>query len=374
MSTRQVVDVHVDNIFVDQGNGKQKKDKKILYYSDFSDYSPATGGIGKFSYYSDLSNFSTASGVGNFSYFTSGSTAGDDAVVTYDATNKYLDVNSATFSKTWTAATPDKYGALDHVKYLVFNNKPIDLYDDGSEIFYESSIACKQIIGTIPAALQPGITDPNADIRLGSGALNLIEYSSNIVFDLFLSNNTIYAYYERLPFNRSDYGGTGTLYQAFSYAIPIGHRNSVDPLSDFVKVAIGVNRTEGYVRYFVDDIEQFRINRIGYPLDRKYCIAEIGGTPEHVEPKKLFFGFGHFTLLDMTNPLNITNPTVADGGPYANSPLLQLGLAAGYVDPHKVAVSDGSAIQSTFLSTSDVNRLFNNGARTRLKYLRVCRS
>ena len=340
-------------------------------------------------------------GTGNYYYFSSGGTDGDDAVVAYDSTNKYLDVNSGVggggFTKTWTASIPDATGGLDHVKYLVYRNGAIPLPDNGDEFVYEAYIAAQTQPGTVPSGGEPmdlGVTNAGDDIRIAGAAINTIDYVSWIVCDIFFSNETIYAFYERLPFGKPSFGGAGPDYHAFSHCIPIAKRNKDDPLSQFDKVAIAYNRAAGTVRYLVNDQEKFVVKDIGLPIDRKYRILDHAGPALKVDLQQTNVGFGTFTLLDMNNPVLDSLPAAlagaAAGGVVADSinpnrPLVQLGLDAQYIDPQRTdaLTGDDLAVGSApnaesgdydFLVKADADtssRLFGNGARLRIKWLRT---
>ena len=52
------------------------------------------------------------------------------------------------------------------------------------------------------------------------------------------------------------------------------------------------------VRWFVNGKECFRVDRIGYRIDRQYMTLDHGGDEVLVDPKQLDFGMGLFTLLD----------------------------------------------------------------------------
>jgi hypothetical protein len=241
----------------------------------------------------------------------------------------------------------------------------------------------------------PNVSNPKSDIRLCGGAMNMIDYESWMVFDLFLSDETVYAFYERLPFGKPSFGGPGPDYHAFSHAIPIGKRNRTDPGLDFDTYAIGINRQKGYVRYFINGAEVLRINQIGMPLDRTYRILDHGGPPGLVDLKQINVGFGTFSLLDMLNPVSdvslpqfMSTYAVAPTEPnQPKFPLVQLGLDAQYIDSTRVDTSSGSDVAvnsspslltagSPFIFAVPVDagtstRLFGNGARLRLKWLNV---
>lgn len=267
---------------------------------------------------------------------------------------------------------------LDHVKFLVFQKNAYNAFKEG-EIVYEGVMSLQQTgLTGLPQILQSpsgiqGVSNANSDIRLAAGAFNCLDVETMMVFDFILSNEDIYAFYERLPFNRTEWGGLGPNYTAFSHAIPVGKRNIADPTNDFVKLAIGYNYHENTVRWLINDVEVFRVNRLGYPIERKYRLLEhnIPGTPqalvEIIRPKQLQYGFGTFSLMDMYNPQN--------PGQIDNAALVDLSVGVlPYANPIVTDVF-GTPIAPTFLSpyplagASGTN--FGQGAILKLKYVTV---
>ena len=136
--------------------------------------------------------------------------------------------------------------------------------------------------------------DPSDDLRLAAAAMTTIDFDTFMVFDLFLTNRRIYAFYERLPFARSRYGN----YAAFSYMIPVATRTPDERHA----LKIAYFKSAGIVRWFVNDREVFRVTRIGRRLDRQYLTLAHGGVEADVSPNQLDGGMGLFTLLDGSRP------------------------------------------------------------------------
>jgi hypothetical protein len=109
-----------------------------------------------------------------------------------------------------------------------------------------------------------------------------------MVFDVWITNNAIYPYYERLNLS-----GTAT-YLAFSSVFPPVHRNP----GDQNKVTVAYNRSAGTVRWLVDDREVARVDQIGFPAPGATTIISHGGTPQLAQPRQLNCGMALFTLLD----------------------------------------------------------------------------
>lgn len=353
-------------------------------------------------FFDDLTNFVVGSG-GNYYYFAFptpdfGLVLGDDGVASYDSSARNLTIDSSTFTKLWSIAvpTPDMIGnniagaigALDHVKYLVYRNGSIPLKEDGSDFVYEGVISAQQIFPEVlPSAYLEGITNINSDARLASSALNLIDFESWLVFDCFLTNETIYAVYERLPFGKPSYQqppGTGPDYEAFTHLIPLSKRVK----EGFDKIQVKINRKAGTVAWFVNGVEKYKINNLGVPIDRTYRFNNHGGTPTPVDLKQINVGFGNFTLMDFSNvvaDVSLTLTMVDTSSIQTNLPLLQLDADSRYFDPQRVVTATGAPIPVggipfagatpyDFIVKSDPDgdlRNFGQGAVMKLKYVRA---
>jgi hypothetical protein len=163
-----------------------------------------------------------------------------------------------------------------------------------------------------------------------------------MVFDIFFTNEHIYAFYEHLPFARSEFGGPYDRYAAFSYAIPIATRT---PLS-FDTVSVGYDKSAGVVSWYVNGQKKFSVDRIGYRIDRQYMLLDHGGTDESFSPNQLDCGMGMFTLLDGHGP--------------QHEGLVQLSSLPGfYFNPELGEPNPETFVDSASLASS---RLFGQGA------------
>ena len=274
--------------------------------------------------------------------------AGHDGTAT--ATENNMTVSSVPFT-----TTTD--GLFDHVKYLVYQSRSYVAPSCNYEIVYESVINATQTLPTeipYPDDLR-GVNNAAADPRVASSALNVVDPDNFLVFDIMFTNQQIFAVYERLPIGRTATNN----YCAFTHLIPIGQ---CDPTT-FTKVAIAYNKKAGYVRWLINGQEKFRVDRLGFPIDRKYRILDHGGIPSLIVPRNLLYGFGTFTLLDMYNP---NNP----GAEY-NSGLLRL---AGFPEFDPLLTTQvGEPVPATFVqNVYDANfALFGQGATMKLVYLTV---
>jgi Family of unknown function (DUF6081) len=237
-------------------------------------------------------------------YFNAGPFTGNDGIVT--TSNKGLEVvskgiNPITGEPAFTITLAQEQvngglsGGIDHVKWLAYMNntssKGYPGFDavSGKELSFETWIS-GQTYGTQFHPFGDAVKDPN-DIRLASFAFNTMDMESFMVFDFFITNNQIYAFYERLPFGRGEALGH---YAAFSYKIPVAKRNTTDV--HYLRIAY--DKDKGTVKWFVNNSEVFSVDKIGYKIDSKYMILDHGGEEQLVKPDQLVAGIGMFTLLD----------------------------------------------------------------------------
>ncbi len=168
-----------------------------------------------------------------------------------------------------------------------------------------------------------------------------------MVYDFWLTNSKIYAFYERLPFGRQNLGN----YAAFSFQIPVGTRRP----DDWHELGIAYDRAAGTVRWLVDDEERFKVDRIGYHIDRRYLTIDHGGTEEAVESRQLNGGMGLFTLLD--------------GYRETEQALVRLSSAEGfYFNP---AVGEPETLAFVDEQSNESSRLFGQGADLRMERFSV---
>ena len=235
-------------------------------------------------------------------------------------------------------------GALDHVKWLVYMNHVSSKGYPGFDAVPGKQLVCQstvsgQVFGTASNPFGAAVSNPYDDVRLASFAMNVIDFETFMVFDVFFTDQHIYAFYEHLPFGR---GPTLGDYAAFSYAIPIATRTPGDQHT----VAVAYDKTAGVVRWYVDGTQRFSVDQIGYRLSsRQYMLLDHGGTQESFSPNQLDCGMGMFTLLDGYGP--------------QNEGLVQLSSASNfYYNP-----SDGSSPENFFDTQSlQSNRIFGQGA------------
>jgi hypothetical protein len=241
-------------------------------------------------------------------------------------------------------------GGIDHVKWLVYANHLASAgvlgFDavPGQELAFQSRFSGESF-GTEAHPFGGNVDDAADDLRLTGPAMNTIDFVSFMVFDFFVTNKRIYAFYERLPFGRGTLGN----YAAFSYQIPVGTRSP----GDWHALKIAYDKAAGTVRWLVDNREVFRVGRIGRRIDPQYLTIDHGGVEQDVSPTQLAGGMGMFTLLDGYRP--------------SRNALVRLSNVPGtYFDAATGAAADGAGY---FVDDESLhsNRLFGQGAALRMQ-------
>jgi hypothetical protein len=198
---------------------------------------------------------------------------------------------------------------------------------------------------------------------------------------ILFTNDWIYGYYECYSRTSSDSDNA-----AFTSVIPLCKRGAVAPtcrdgsLDDFVTVGIGINSSEGTIKFYVNKTEIFCISRIGYRLSDQYQVNEQGGIPYIITPHTLKLGFGHFSFLDHNIPNNYARQYLIDESDLHGyhvyrsvSGLAQLLPAEIYKEPYPDYAGDYNYINPNiyFAYSGSNNEYFNfhQGMITRLRYV-----
>jgi len=130
-------------------------------------------------------------------------------------------------------------------------------------------------------------------------------------------------------------------YAAFTCIIPVAER--APDAVHHLKVAY--DKAAGTVRWYVDEVEVYRVDKLGCLVERQYLTLDHGGEEVEVAPAQLAAGMGMFTLLD---------------GCRANRGLVRLSRSLEYWSPES-----GAPTGVTFLDddSRQANRLFGQGAQ-----------
>jgi hypothetical protein len=243
-----------------------------------------------------------------------------------------------------------EFGSLDHVKMLSYH-KRAGVPGTPHEFVKVNAQVSVTTYGTENNPFgEDYVSNSQDDIRLASCALNTIDFSSFVVADFFLTNQGVWAYYERLPFGRTE----DNFYRAFSSTKRVVARSSPDEFHD---LSIEYNSEKGTLTWFVDGKPVLHVVDIGVPPGDPDCVMIIdhGGVDEIVKPTSFNHGFGCFTLLDALDPWDSNN---------FNSGLLELSYSPGatYVLPENWNFEDDDDIDL---------RLFGQGAEIRVAKFQI---
>lgn len=299
---------------------------------------------------------------------------GTDGIISIDADG--LTVNSNPFTVTTDIGN-------EHPKWLRYWNNSFDLSDD-YEIYYETEIAVKQYvdINTLPVEFRNRIRNIDEDIRLCSGAINTLDPVTWSVCDIFLSNEKVYCFVERLPFGQ-DPNNRAESYAAYSSCVAAVKRGG-DPLNDFIKIAIGLRKSG--VSFYVNDELVFNVPRYGVRQLDQYRILDHQGIAQPIKVDKSFLGFGTFSLLDMQLSDNYARQLVVNdfGNNQSASGLVQLDIAGTYGETLPGQLNGDNrpiidpavtwAVQlDQFPNHNRDYKLFGQGAVLKMKYFKVCK-
>jgi hypothetical protein len=176
--------------------------------------------------------------------------------------------------------------------------------------------------------------------------MSAVDLNSLLVTAFFLSNEGIYAYYERLPLLRTP----SNVYLAFTQVKRVADREE----GDYHHLSIEYNKLQSCLSWFVEGELVLSVASIGHLSEAVDVVTmqNLGGEPEVVEPEGFSYGFGCYTMLDMNdfhNPSNIGLVKIGDG------------INPQYVTP-SVFYDNASLLE---------NRLWGQGSDLRLKSIEI---
>lgn len=293
-------------------------------------------------------------------YFAAGPFVGNDGIESTDVHGLHVrskGTNAQTGQPAFTSTLAPEHvngglpGGIDHVKWLVYTTHQASSGYPGFDAVPGKTIACESWIGgqTYGTGFQPFgslVDDPEDDLRLAAFAQNAIDFETFMVFDFFITNKHIYAFYERLPFGRGVQGNPAD-YAAFSFhkAVADYHPGEQHHLKT------EYDRSAGEVRWYVDDVLVQKVEHIGRRIDRQFMTLDHGGQEYDVSPRQLDCGMGTFTLLDAYRPTDVGLVKISDAPNF-------------YFDP-----SVGQPTPEPFYDTQSLpqSRLFGQGATLDIK-------
>jgi hypothetical protein len=222
------------------------------------------------------------------------------------------------------------FSAFDHAKWLVimnhFSSRNLVGFDavPGHELSCEATVSGR-VYGAAGHPFQSAAPFPDADPRLGAVATSAFDPETFVIFNFLLTNEVIYAFYERPAFARP----LGDEFAAFAFAVPVLPRFP----SQTHHLRIAYDRAHGRVRWLVDGWEVFRLDTIGSRIDRRFMLIDRGGADEIVNPAQIDCGMAMFDFLDGYGPTGRGLVQIdADDDTYFN-PRRGAPHSLGFVDP-----------------------------------------
>ncbi|WP_405619773.1 DUF6081 family protein [Streptomyces sp. NBC_01511] len=244
-------------------------------------------------------------------------------------------------------------GSGDHAKFIAYTSHvatsghPGFDAHDGYELLFETRLSGRTF-GTAGHPFGDAVLDAEDDLRLASAMMLTTDPQTSVSFDFVVTNKRIYAWYGRPTFLRGELGD----YASFAHTVPLADREP----GDSHDLSIGYDRAAGVVRWLLDGREVFRVDRIGFRLDRDTATLDEGGEETLVRPRQLNPGLGLLTLLDASWP--------TDKG------LVRLS-APRHTTYYRPSVGAPRAQTFADEESTDGGRLFGQGASVRLGSYRV---
>lgn len=255
---------------------------------------------------------------------------------------------------------------LDHTKWLAYDATP-KFIPAGGKLFVEW-IMSLTAFNTTPNPFPAGVLQGENDIRLATGGAATIDFVNSLAFDFFLTNDRVYALYERLPFTRGFQGD----YDSFSFLVPIAKRQP----STVHMLQLILDDAAKTVTYNVDGRHGLTVRSVGYRLPNKTPVADLGGVPADVFPASLVVGFGSFTLLDFYPAATEIKSCGGGGNPSCDYPLIREALVNAGDEtalPMYNPVLGAPNLVSYWdpIGTTEGNHIWGQGVEIRIKSLRA---
>lgn len=246
-------------------------------------------------------------------------------------------------------------GTLDHAKWFAFPDHTASSGLPGFDAPPGRALTCEvrlaaRTYGTRGHPFGRDVVDHDRDLRLASAGVIVVDPETATVFDFFLTDEQVFAFYERLPDARATLGH----YAAFTYVIPVARRSP----HHWHDLAITYDRAAGTVRWLVDGDDVFRVDRLGHRLDsRRHLAIDLGGTEQLVEPRQLQCGLGLLTLLDGALPgrpglVRLSSATPFYFDPQAGEPAPQVFRDEDSKEPHRLFGQGAGLSVSRFVVSS----------------------
>lgn len=188
-------------------------------------------------------------------------------------------------------------GPADHAKWYAMTAHTATSGMPGFDVPKGHTLAFRtrmsgRVFGVGDHPFGAAVPDPQTDLRPAAAAFSVIDVETLTLFDIFITNRRLYAFYERLP-------APGARYAAFSHAMPVADRVP----NQWHDLEIRFDEAAGAVTWLVDGRIVRRVDRLGRrPEDRTHLLIDLGGSDEEVAPRQLAGALGLFAILDGKGP------------------------------------------------------------------------
>lgn len=180
-------------------------------------------------------------------------------------------------------------GAAGHLRWAAFTTHTSPSGRPGFDAVEGQMLAVSAEVAVRAFGLErhpyDDISDPGSDFQLGAAGLISVDLETGIVFDFFITNDRVFAVYERLALHPD------AQFAAFSYAVPVNDRKP----HQVHHLEVAFDRAAATAHWRVDGRHVLSVDRIGFrALDDAYLKRDNGGTEEAVLPRQFTYGIGLF--------------------------------------------------------------------------------
>ena len=160
---------------------------------------------------------------------------------------------------------------------------------------------------------------------------------------------------------------------SFVELIPLMRTEACDPLCDFVKVAIGIDRKYRCLKFYVNNQQCFKVVDIGRRLNDQYRVLEHGGYAETVDVRCVLLSFGTGSMLDASLPNNY-NRYHAKNNQVDETALVPLLHSEKYKNIFPNKLGEMRPVEASHFATSSSDtkfRAFHQGDVFKIQYVVV---
>jgi len=250
---------------------------------------------------------------GAFSYVSDGIYTANDGTIS--SINGRLVMDSSTY-------TLSSIGLIDGAKLLLVGNQDF-IVPNHREISVQGVFQNRNL-NIVPNPFGVQVLDAPSDPRLAAFTFSVIYKPTQMIFGFVMTNTRLYAGSTKNdPINASLYVNL----------IPV---LDLTP-NQIVALSIKINKKKGYIRFMVDGIEVFRMNKsmIGTTYPSQYVVQQsVGQVNEMFFPSTFSLYMGNVNYMSAYSPCNVFAPTW-DGGRTCIFPPIEQGLV-GLIPPTPV--------------------------------------